>query len=69
MRDKRYGDLKGEVAEAVINTLKPIQERYEELIDSKELDDILTEGAEKAAKVANRTLHKAKRKMGLMRVR
>lgn len=67
--DKRYGDLKGEVAEAVINTLKPIQERYEELIDSKELDDILTEGAEKAAKVANRTLHKAKRKMGLMRVR
>lgn len=67
--NKRYGDLKGEVAEAVINTLKPIQERYEELIDSKELDDILTEGAEKAAKVANRTLHKAKRKMGLMRVR
>ena len=64
---KRYGELKGEVAEVVIDTLSPIQERYEELIDSQELDDILTEGAEKAANVANKTLRKAKRKMGLMR--
>ena len=65
---KRYGELKGEVAEVVIDTLSPIQERYEELIDSQELDDILTEGAEKAANVANKTLQKAKRKMGLMRM-
>ena len=65
---KRYGELKGEVAEVVIDTLSPIQERYEELIDSQALDDILTEGAEKAANVANKTLQKAKRKMGLMRM-
>lgn len=65
---KRYGELKGEVAEVVIDTLSPIQERYKELIDSQELDDILTEGAEKAANVANKTLQKAKRKMGLMRM-
>ena len=65
---KRYGDLKSEVAEAVVQVLQPIQEKYEQLINSSELDDILTEGAKKAANVANRTLHKAKRKMGLMRM-
>src|SRR5690625_3088375 len=46
--DKRYGDLKTEVAEAVIETLTPIQERYQQLINSQELNDILTNGAEKA---------------------
>lgn len=63
----RYGDFKQAVAEAVINLLQPIQERYEELIHSEKLDDILDEGAEKAAVVANNTLQKAKEAMGLVR--
>ncbi len=63
--DKRYGDFKGEVAEAVVETLNPIQERYNELIQSTELDDILTEGASKAENIANKTLLAAKDKMGL----
>src|SRR5690625_1490436 len=46
--NKGYGDLKTEVAEAVIETLTPIQERYQQLINSQELNDILTNGAEKA---------------------
>lgn len=63
--DKGYGDFKGAVADAVIATLAPIQKRYEELIHSNELDDILAKGTEKAAEVANETLIKAKKKMGL----
>lgn len=65
--DARYGDFKAEVASAVLETLVPIQERYHALIDSKELDDILTQGAEKANQIATKTLFKAKRKMGLIR--
>ncbi|MEI3604903.1 tryptophan--tRNA ligase [Pseudogracilibacillus sp. SE30717A] len=66
-KDKRYGDLKKEVAQAVVDTLAPIKERHDELINSKELDEILTNGAEKAHKVASKTLNKAKKKMGLIR--
>src|SRR5690625_14048 len=64
---KQYGALKSGVAEAVINLLKPIQERYYDLINSDLLDDILDEGALKAAKVANETLSNAKKAMGLSR--
>src|SRR5690625_144432 len=64
---KGYGDFKAGVAEAVISLLEPIQERYKELIDSAELDDILDDGGEEADKVASQTLLKAKKKMGLLR--
>lgn len=64
---KGYGDFKGTVADAVIDMFQPIQERYEALVHSSELDDILTKGAEKASEVANETLAKVKRKMGLGR--
>lgn len=66
---KGYGEFKQDVANAVIQVLQPIQERYKELIDSDMLDDILDEGAEKAAYVANKTLRKAKKAMGLGRVK
>lgn len=63
--NKRYGDFKAEIAETVVQTLTPIQARYEELINSTELDDILANGSKKAAEMANDTLTKAKKKMGL----
>ncbi|MGP4062036.1 tryptophan--tRNA ligase [Halobacillus sp. H74] len=66
---KGYGDFKQGVAEAVINILKPIQERYKTLIDSEELDNILDTGAEKASFEANKMLRKAKKAMGLGRVK
>ena len=65
--DKRYGDLKSEVAEAVINVIEPIQQKYNQLIHSSELDEILDEGARKANKVAEKTLYKVKKRMGLIR--
>ncbi len=66
---KGYGEFKQDVADAVIRLLKPIQEKYDELIESSELDTILDEGAEHASRVAEKTLRKAKKAMGLGRVR
>ncbi|MFS0787299.1 tryptophan--tRNA ligase [Shouchella sp. 1P09AA] len=64
-----YGPFKSDLAEAVIQTLEPVQQRYYELIESSELDDILDAGAEKAARTANKTLKKAENAMGLGRKR
>lgn len=65
---KGYGDLKAGTAEAVINLLSPIQEKYEELIHSEDLlDETLALGAKHANEIANHTLVKVKKKMGLGR--
>ncbi|WP_339163766.1 tryptophan--tRNA ligase [Siminovitchia sp. FSL W7-1587] len=66
---KGYGEFKADLAEVVLQALTPIQERYRELVDSKELDDILDEGAEKARAKANRMLKKMENAMGLGRKR
>ncbi|TMN23107.1 tryptophan--tRNA ligase [Lentibacillus cibarius] len=67
--DKGYGAFKMDTAQAVIDVLKPIQDRYHELINSEVLDDILDAGADKASYNANKTLRKAKKAMGLGRVK
>ncbi|WP_249365264.1 tryptophan--tRNA ligase [Cytobacillus citreus] len=66
---KGYGDFKADLAEIVVNEIKPIQEKYYELMESSELDDILDQGAEKAQKVANKMLKKMENAMGLGRKR
>src|SRR5690625_2621205 len=66
-KNKGYGHFKSSVAKEVIKLLEPIQDRYAALINSSELDDILTEGAKQATVVANNTLTEAKKKMGLLR--
>ncbi|HLR60710.1 MAG TPA: tryptophan--tRNA ligase [Pseudogracilibacillus sp.] len=66
---KGYGDFKQDVADAVVNLLQPVQERYNELVNSPELDDILDDGADKASFKANKMLKKANKAMGLGRVR
>lgn len=61
----RYGDLKKELAEAIFNELKPIQEKRAELAQDKtRIDRIIKEGAEKARIVANVTMMEVKEKMG-----
>ena len=64
---KGYGEFKQDLAEVIIKELKPIQQRYAELIDSDELDEILDHGAKKANKVASKMLQKMKNAMGLGR--
>ncbi|HML20155.1 MAG TPA: tryptophan--tRNA ligase [Aggregatilinea sp.] len=62
-----YGELKKAVAEAVVETLGPIQQRYEELTrDSSYIDNLLARGAERAAEVANDTLKTVRDRMGFL---
>ena len=64
---KGYGDFKSAVAEAVVEELRPVQEEYKRLMADKQyLLDTANAGAEKAARIAYRTLTKAKKKVGLL---
>ena len=64
---KGYGDFKKAVAEAVVETLRPIQEKYADLMKNKDyLKQVYKSGAERAARVANRTLAKVYRKVGFI---
>lgn len=61
-----YGDLKKRVAEVVIESLRPLQERYERLMaDPAELDRLLAHGADQARAVATPKLDQMKKIMGL----
>ncbi|WRB07291.1 tryptophan--tRNA ligase [Helicobacter pylori] len=64
-KNKGYGDFKKELAEVVIQSLKPIQERYQEISDD-EVKAVLNCGAEKARPLARATYQKAKELMGLV---
>ncbi|MFD2617111.1 tryptophan--tRNA ligase [Terrilactibacillus laevilacticus] len=66
-RDQGYGSFKTDVAEAVVNTLKPIQEKYYNLIETNQLDEILDDGASKAQSVAVKTLARVEKAIGLGR--
>lgn len=68
-KDKGYGVFKQDTANAIVDVLKPIQDRYYALIDSEKLDEILDQGADKAAFTADKTVAKAKKAMGLGRVK
>lgn len=61
-----YGDLKAAVADAVIEMLAPVRERYEELRkDEAALEQILLEGAEQAREIAAVTLGDVRSAMGV----
>lgn len=66
---KGYGDFKSDVAHVVLEELVPIQNRYHELLNSSELDEILDEGARKANLTAKKTLKKIENAIGLGRKR
>ena len=66
---KGYGDFKSDLAQLVIAEIEPIQKRYNELLNSEELDEILDEGAKKANLVANKMIKKMENAMGLGRKR
>jgi tryptophanyl-tRNA synthetase len=65
---KGYGDLKGEVADVVVEYLKPIREKTLELLaDESHLLEMLAKGAAKAQEVASTTLTKTYENLGLVR--
>jgi tryptophanyl-tRNA synthetase len=64
---KGYGVFKADLAQLVIETLRPIQEQYYHWMESEELDRVLDEGAEKANRVASEMVRKMEKAMGLGR--
>jgi tryptophanyl-tRNA synthetase len=65
---KGYGDFKADVAEAVVEMLRPVRERYLELrADEAALRSILDAGAERARSVSSETLAEMRRRMGFAR--
>lgn len=66
-QNKGYGDFKADVAEAVVEHIRPIRQRYDELSQDKAyLVDIYTKGAERANQIAQRTLKKVYKKIGFI---
>ncbi len=62
-----YGAFKPAVGEAVIETLRPIREEAERMIaDKAYLQEVYTQGAQKASCVARKTLRKVYKKIGLV---
>jgi tryptophanyl-tRNA synthetase len=62
-----YGQFKADVADAVIEYLRPVRERYEELVrDPGQLSATLTAGAEQARAVSSVTLAAIKHAMGFV---
>lgn len=62
-----YGVFKEDLAEIVANEIEPIQKRYHEIYNSKELDDLLNRGRDQANLLARRKIEKVYKKMGLTR--
>ena len=64
---KGYGDFKAAVGEAVIEELRPIQERFNDYINNKDyLVEQYRKGSEFALKLSQRTLDKAMKKIGFI---
>lgn len=64
-----YKEFKNDLADIIVKELLPIQEKYNELIGSKELDEILDRGAKRANQVAYKKIMKINNKVGLGRKR
>lgn len=64
---KGYGDFKSDVADAVVECLRPVRKRYDELSKDKAyLEQIYKNGAQKASEIAGRTLRKVYKKVGFV---
>jgi len=62
-----YGKFKEDLAEIIIEGLRPIQEKFDDLMKNKDyLERVYKEGAERASYIANKTLRKVYRKVGFI---
>jgi tryptophanyl-tRNA synthetase len=62
-----YGTLKKDTAEAVVEVLRPVQERHKELCaDPSYVEGVLRDGAEKAREMAKPMVDSAYRAIGLL---
>ena len=66
-KGKGYGEFKKYVAEVTANCITEIQEKYNKLINSEEIDNILDEGIKKSNEIAKEKYEIMKQKMGVIR--
>ena len=64
---KNYGEFKTYVGEVVAQKLGQFQEKYEQLMNSQELNDILDRGAETTRKIAKAKYEEMKKRIGTIR--
>lgn len=63
---KGYADLKKDLAEVIIEGIRPVQERYKEITaDPDYIESILAKSAEKLRPIAQKTVSLVKERMGL----
>lgn len=64
---KGYGDFKKAVGEAVVEELKPVQDKFRQLMNDRAyLSECQKNGADFAARIGRRTLDKAMKKIGFL---
>ena len=66
-KDSGYGVFKNYVADIVVNKISEVQDRYNKIINSSELDDILNKGRDLTIKMAKEKFELMKEKMGVIR--
>lgn len=62
---KGYGDFKRAVADVVCKEMEPYKARYNEIVQSGLVDEVLKDGAKRASIVANETLKRVQKVIGL----
>ncbi|MDJ0648765.1 MAG: tryptophan--tRNA ligase [Xenococcaceae cyanobacterium MO_188.B19] len=68
-QDMGWGQFKPLLTETTVEALKPVQDKYQEIMNNRDyLDSVLKDGADKAAEVANRTLSRVQNALGFLTV-
>ena len=66
---KGYGEFKSAAAEAVIEEIRPVQEEFNKIVTDKAyILETAKKGAEKAQRIADRTMRKVMKKVGFMQL-
>lgn len=66
-KDADYATFKADLGQAIVDVLVPIQEKYQTLVKSEKLQNLLNQGRDKATDYAFKKMRKCKRKVGLGR--
>jgi tryptophanyl-tRNA synthetase len=64
---KGYGEFKEDLGEVIVESLRPLRQRFKEIRSDKEyLEEVYKDGAKKASYLANKTLRKVYKKVGFI---
>ncbi len=66
-KDSNYATFKDDVANLVVSEIEPIQKKYNEIINSSYIDEVLNNGRDYANYLANKKIQKVYNKVGLGR--